>query len=57
MVKALGKAREGSTELRRFIERTKPIYNLDYNDVMDVHEAQKLAAEKSRPVVADAETR
>ena len=54
MVKALAKAEEGPTELRRFVQRTKPIYCLDYVEVMSVHEAQKaLASEK--PMVAGAE--
>ena len=56
MVRALAKAQQGPTELRRFIGRTKTIYNLDYTEVMTIHEAQRLAAEKTQPVVAKAET-
>jgi hypothetical protein len=57
MARALAKAQEGPTELRRFIERTKPIYYLDYNQVMAIHEAQVLAAKKGESVVADAGTK
>jgi hypothetical protein len=57
MVKALARAHEGPTELRRFIERTKPIYNLDYTEVMTIHEVQKLAARNGQPVVANAESK
>jgi hypothetical protein len=44
MQTALVKAREGPTELRRYVERTKPIYELDYNEVMAVAEQQKAMA-------------
>lgn len=40
MTTALAKAREGPTALRRYIERTKPIYALDYNEVVAVAERQ-----------------
>lgn len=51
MVKALAKAKEGPTELRRFVQRTRAIYGLDYYEVMAIHEAQQaLASEK--PMVA-----
>lgn len=54
MVKALAKAKEGPTELRRFVQLTKAIYGLDYFEVMSIHEARKaLASEK--PVVARVE--
>jgi hypothetical protein len=57
MVKALAKAQDGPTELRRFVERTKPIYQLDYAEVMTIHEARNQAAKASQPVVATAETK
>jgi hypothetical protein len=44
MQTALARAREGPTELRRYIERTKPIYELDYNEVMAIAEQQKAMA-------------
>lgn len=50
MVKALVKAKESPTELRRFIERTKPIYGLDYFEVMSIHEAHKALASQERVV-------
>jgi hypothetical protein len=57
VARALAKAQEGPTELRRFIERTKPIYLLDYNAVMAIHEAHVLEAKNGQPVVAKAETK
>jgi hypothetical protein len=30
--------------LRRYVERTKPIYELDYNEVMAIAEQQKAMA-------------
>jgi hypothetical protein len=44
MKTALAKAREGSTELRRYVERTKPIYNLDYFEVMSAYDAVQSAS-------------
>ena len=57
MKAALGKAQEGTTELRRFVQRTKPIYQLDYYEVMAVHEQQRAAAVAEAVSVARAERR
>ena len=55
MKTALAKAMEGPTQLRRYVERTKPIYNLDYFEVMTLHEARKAASGDEAPVVANGE--
>lgn len=44
MQKALAKVDAGPDELRRFVQRTKPIYQLDYTEVMQVHFAKKALA-------------
>jgi len=49
---ALAKAKEGSTELRRYVERTKPIWGLDYFEVKSVAEAQQTASNDDGIVVA-----
>jgi hypothetical protein len=49
---ALAKAAEGPDQLRRYVERTRAIYALSYNDVMDAHEAAKAAANGTTPQVA-----
>jgi hypothetical protein len=57
MKTALAKAKEGPTELRRYVQRTKPIYGLDYFEVMAVSEAQQTASSGESPVIAQAETK
>ncbi len=57
MQTALAKASEGSTALRRYVERTKPIYALDYNEVMAVAEKQKAMASVEPTKVARAGTK
>ena len=57
MKAALAKAQEGPTELRRFVQRTKPIYQLDYYDVMAAHEQQRAAVAADAVSVAQAERR
>jgi hypothetical protein len=54
MQAALAKARQGTTELRRYVERTKPIYALDFNTVMAVAEQQKAVASADAAKVATA---
>lgn len=54
MKAALAKAQQGPTELRRYVERTKPIYQLDYVEVMTVHEQQAAAAKSHSPSIAQA---
>jgi len=44
MKTALAKAKEGPTELRRYVQRTRTIYGLDYFEVMSVSEAQQTAS-------------
>ena len=51
MQAALAKAQEGPTELRRFVQRTKPIYQLDYYEVMRAHEQRQAVATEAAPVV------
>ena len=57
MKTALVKAAEGPDQLRRYVERTRTIYALDYNEVMDRHEAAKAAAIESKPQVAETATK
>jgi len=47
MKAALAKAQEGPTELRRFVQRTKPIYQLDYYEVMSAHEQRQELVRRS----------
>jgi len=57
MKTALTKAAEGPDQLRRYVERTRAIYALHYNDVMDRFEASKVAATDSTPQVAQSATK
>ena len=57
MKTALTKAAEGPAQLRRYVERTRVIYALSYNDVMDRFEASKVAATDSTPQVAQSATK
>ena len=57
MKTALTKAAEGPDQLRRYVERTRAIYALSYNDVMDAHEAAKAAAVANTPQVAQSATK
>ncbi|HYT97172.1 MAG TPA: hypothetical protein VEO36_07610 [Casimicrobiaceae bacterium] len=57
MKTALTKAAEGPDQLRRYVERTRTIYALRYNDVMDSFEASKVAATDSTPQVAQSATK
>ena len=43
MKTALAKAAEGPQQLRWYVNRTRAIYALDFNDVMDRFEASKTA--------------
>jgi hypothetical protein len=43
MKTALEKAAEGPDSLRRYVQRTRMIYGLDYAEVMAVHEARVAA--------------
>lgn len=54
---ALAQAQEGTTELRRFVQRTKPIYQLDYYEVMAAHEQQRATATADPVAVAQADRR
>ena len=54
---ALAKAAEGPDQLRRYVERTRTIYALSYNEVMDSFEATKAAAIDSTPQVAQGATK
>jgi hypothetical protein len=57
MKRALTKAAEGPDQLRRYVERTRTIYALSYNEVMDRFEASKVAATDSTPQVAQSATK
>jgi len=52
MKTALAKAAEGPDQLRQYVQRTRAIYALDFNEVMDRHEAIKAASSESKPQVA-----
>ena len=57
MKTALAKAAEGPDRLRRYVERTRTIYALSYNEVMASHEAAKAAAIDTTPQVAQGATK
>jgi hypothetical protein len=57
MKTALVKAAEGPDQLRRYVERTRTIYALSYNEVMDRFEASKMAAIDNTPQVAQSATK
>ncbi|MEP7061600.1 MAG: hypothetical protein ABI881_04340 [Betaproteobacteria bacterium] len=44
MQRAIAYYDQGPTELRRFVHRTRMIYALYYNDVVEAHRAQHAAA-------------
>ena len=54
---ALAKAAEGPDQLRQYVQRTRAIYALDFNEVMDRHEAIKAAAVANTPQVAVSATK
>ena len=54
---ALTRAVGGPDPLRRYVERTRTIYALSYNEVMDSFEATKAAAIDSTPQVAQGATK
>ena len=49
---ALAKAAEGPDQLRHYVQRTRAIYALDFNEVMDRHEAINAANAESAAKVA-----
>ena len=53
---ALAKAAEGPDQLRHYVQRTRAIYALDFNEVMNRHEAIK-AASANAPQVAKSDTK
>ena len=57
MKTALSKAAEGPDQLRRYVERTRTIYALSYNEVMNTFEAAKAAAIEQTPQVAQGSTK
>jgi hypothetical protein len=54
---ALAKAAEGPDQLRWYVQRTRALYALSFNDVMEQFEASKTAAAESTTQVAQAGTR
>ena len=57
MKTALAKAAEGPDQLRRYVHRTRMIYALSYNEVMDRFEASKAAARDNTPEIAQSTTK
>ena len=57
MKTAFAKAAEGPGQLRRYIERTSPIYALNYNEVMTQFQAAQAASTNGRAQVTEASTR
>ena len=57
MKTALAKAAQGPDQLRWYVQRTRAIYALNFNDVMEQFEASKTAAAESTTEVAQAGTR
>lgn len=53
MKTAFAKAAQGPESLRRYVERTKPIYMLDYNEVMSLAYPERLSATESQPKLAE----
>ncbi len=53
MKTAFAKAAQGPESLRRYVERTKPIYMLDYNEVMALAYPERMSAADSEVRVAD----
>jgi hypothetical protein len=54
MQRALAKAAQGPTELRRYIHRTQAIYSLNYYEVAALYEARKAASIDAPTTVAKA---
>lgn len=54
---ALAQAAKGPDQLRWFVQRTKAIYLLDFNEVMILAESRKAANNQSRTTVAQSERR
>jgi hypothetical protein len=57
MQRALAKADEGPDVLRQYLNRTRMIYGLNYNDVMTLHEAIKAAQAEASTNVAGTQSR
>jgi hypothetical protein len=57
MQRALAKAAQGPEALRRYVERTKPIYMLDYTEVMLVLHPDAMAATDDAVIVAKNDAR
>ena len=53
MKTAFAKAAQGPESLRRYVERTKPIYMLDYNEVMSLAYPERMSAAESAVRLAD----
>ena len=57
MKTAFAKAAQGPDALRRYVERTKPIYFLDYNEVMALAYPERAAMGDAPVTLADSTTR
>ncbi len=53
MKTAFAKAAQGPDALRRYVQRTKAIYFLEYNEVMALAYPDRVAADDATLVVAD----
>ena len=54
MKTALAKAAQGPEQLRWYVWRTRAIYALNFNDVMELYETSKTASAQSAAQVAQA---
>ena len=54
---ALAQAAKGPDQLRRFVQRTRQIYLLDFDEIMALAESNRVASIESRTTVAQADTR
>ena len=54
---ALAQAAKGPDQLRWFIQRTKPIYQLDFMEIMTLAESKKIASAENQIKVAQADRR
>jgi len=54
---ALAQAAQGPDQLRRFVQRTRAIYLLNFDEVMALAESNRVASIESQTTVARADTR
>jgi len=54
---ALAQAAKGPDQLRRFVQRTRQIYLLDFDEIIALAESNRVASSESQTTVARADTR